>query len=144
MQRAIQFEAGGLTDVNLTSRWLIPHVTSELKGHDDGLFINQDIWAEAGDAQSSITPYAFSDDGRALYYYVDSNSVGTESLGECLREALSFVTAMFVISSCNLRLSLASRKIHDWELDELARSVTEMIVQVYDRESFLVWRRYPG
>lgn len=142
--RATQFEAGGLTELNLTSRWLIPHVIQELKGRSNGFFLDQDIWAEVCDVKSTITPHVISDDGRAVYYYVASSNISTASLAECIKEPLSFITAMFVIPETDVALLPGTLAIHDLELDDLARNVTELIVQAYDGESFLVWRRRPG
>ena len=139
-ERAIQFEAGGLTDVDLFHEWLFPLVMARIGRFPDGLFIIQDIWGNAERIKPNSSPFATSDGGSAVYYFVKSTDVSMDALDNAERDAMNFMRAMFIAPSGAIPLS-TGYSISSGELDLLATRVTEFVIDAYDQESFLIWRR---
>jgi hypothetical protein len=140
LERAIQFEAGGFDTGGAISHWLSPLVMARIGKSPDGLFIIQDIWADARMIKPDSSPYATSDGGSTVYYFVKSTDVSLDALYSADRDAMSFVRAMFIVPSGALPLSSGYSLSGD-ELDLLATRVTEFVIDAYDEESFLIWRR---
>jgi hypothetical protein len=140
LERALQFNAGGLTTADTSYDWLFPLVIARIGRFPDGLFIIQDIWETAEMIKPNSSPFATSDRGSAVYYFVKSTDVSMDALDNAERDAMSFVTAMFIVPSGAIPLS-TGYSISSAELDLLATRVTEFVMQAYDQESFLIWRR---
>lgn len=139
LERAIQFEAGGFNIGGASSHWLFPLVMARIGKSGDGLFIIQDIWADAGFIRPEWSPFATSDGGSVIYYFIQSTDVSQDALDNALRAPMSFLTAMFIAPSGTLPLSSGDSLSGD-ELDLLATCVTEFVMEAYDQESFVVWR----
>ena len=143
LERAIQFEAGGYNTGGAISHWLSPLVMARIGKSPDGLFIIQDIWADATMIEPDSSPFATSDGGATVYYFVKSTDVSLDALYNADRDAMSFVKAMFIVPSGAPPLSSGYSLSGD-ELDLLATRVTEFVIDAYDEESFLIWRREGG
>jgi hypothetical protein len=140
LERALQFETGGLTTGGVSSHWLFPLVMARIRRFPDGLFLIQDIWFDLETIGPNPPPYVTSDGGTVIYYFVQSTGISMDALEAAQREASSFVTAMFIAPSGTLPLSSGYAMSGD-EVDRLATRVTEFVIEAYDQESFLIWRR---
>lgn len=141
--RSIELRAGGINDCDLDSRWLYPYVESFLLRSSADIFVAQDIWADAREYDPTC-PFQYKSKVDGSIYYCVSNPRPTAALlAEVSRRTVSFVVAMFLVSSDRCPFATADRdNVADQLVDEL-ETVEEIIVQAFDDESYVIWRRTP-
>lgn len=138
-KRALQFNAGGLTEVNLEQHWLAPHVHAKLKHSAKGVFVVQDLWARPEDVKSDAPPHFASDGGRSIHYFIEPQQYNPDALLAIEIATISMTTAMFIVENCEV--DFADGSVDDRELLALAEGAHEVIIPAYDGESYLIWRR---
>ena len=141
LDRALEFDRGGLNEMDAASTWLTDRVRNQCRSEGGGTFLVEDAWIEIGDipqVRSKVHVPLFAFD-HSTYYWADCAGLTNTAVGDVLKAAASFqIIAAFTL------FKLASDKVPNKStIDEkifesLVSHVKEFYLRAYDQESFVV------
>jgi hypothetical protein len=143
LERALQFEAGGVMFGGEQFDWVKDHMLSFCaRGKQNLLIFEDQVWRRGDKGISDISSNMFYYDNE-VYYYIECGVVSGDKIVSASREVKSFLSISFLVNAHGLLLQ-RGRTIEIRELDEIAANVSEILVSAYDQEGVVVWSRTPG
>lgn len=140
LERAKQFEAGGLMSRRETFAWLERHVEQLSERTPGGSLVFQDVWARPHLFPVPHDGMLF--DADSVYYAFGPREISPAAISMAIGEITSFV---FVAVFCNFSFRATdvpqTRVVPDNIIDEIANSTQEIFISAYDQEGLVVWRR---
>jgi len=143
IERAIRFNAGGMTTMGDTHRWLGTHLRSLADKFPTGTIILQDVWAKPND------PAVLTAKSRSLltieqvYYYLKASDCDEQRVRTLIKDVTSFllVGAFTRWPGSDSSLPVNGEIIADSVIEDAAREAEEIFVGAYDQEGLIVWHR---
>lgn len=144
LNRALEFERGGLFSTSQTQQWLFNRLENLCKRYVGGTFFVQDVWLTIEDnvsPLSDIPASMFGYDG-SPYYWIKCDAFSYDKVGDTLKSPGGFqILAAF--SSCLLDKEkfVIHPVIDEPTFKTLLKGVQEYYMRAYDGESFFVLQR---
>jgi hypothetical protein len=142
LDRAKQFNAGGLMRDFYASAWFASHLSSLCRSNPGSVVIFQDSWVEPNFpavAKSNLNKFFH---GSTVYYFLDCKSINASSLDQAIHTMSSFLfIAAFVEFPLSAQDIPADRYVSDQLVGRLAQSTQEVFVGAFNQEGLVVWNR---
>ncbi len=141
--RAEQLNAGGLVSPHIAWDWLA-NQTNELSSKQQPvMLLAQDIWMQATDKYNRLNApdiERFSYLG-CPYHFLNSQPLQVDDV-QCLVQSLTSIHTVLAISHYHLELASDESipAIYDTTFDEVWKRISQIFIDAYDQESFLVLR----
>ncbi|HEX9132967.1 MAG TPA: hypothetical protein VF844_11805 [Ktedonobacteraceae bacterium] len=144
LDRAKQFETGGLAQWIYGDAWLAKHVISLYSDNMDGTLIFHDVWGasptDSGFRKKRKSEMFFNQTD--VYHFVEAGYINSDIVIRTMREIASFLLIGAFINFPIVASELpADGFVDDSLIDELVRNTQEIYVSAYDQEGFVVWQR---
>ena len=141
LARAIQFEIGGLNIGGLDTKYLSEHFEEISKTYKYSSIVIEDTIALSTDeAISKIDCQKFFHKSR-VYYYLNSEQFGVDSIPDLLYASRGFVIIGFFIKEHINDGLVLNLDVDSDALCSMGRDIQEIFVSAYDGESFVIWSK---
>jgi hypothetical protein len=144
LERARQFETGGVMTRRMQLEWIKNRMLSFCGKGDKNLLVFEDQVLRRGDKGVSDIPsniFYYRDE---VYYYIECLDVSGNRVEGALREVRSFRSISFLIERCDNQYLETGCTLDRAMLDKMAEKVSEIFVSAFDQEGVLVWSRRSG
>jgi hypothetical protein len=141
LEEARNFDSWRETPLCHALSWLTEHLRECVAKTPSATILVQDVWAKASDRESLEGAHAQFTANDCLYYVLDTKRLDYPAVHAAVHAPLSFNIVGFVSDYALPREVLATHEATEAVIDGLAREVTEVFVDAYDREGFVVWQK---
>lgn len=146
-ERALQFDAGGLTTRRETYAWFTRHLEQLRDGTPAGSLVFEDAWLKQRDVLEHPHNFATAEntlffDRSNVYYVVDIEKINLATISLAVSQITSF-KFVAVFSNFGFREAdiPATRVVAETLISEIASGAQEVFVSAYDLEGLVVWRK---
>jgi hypothetical protein len=141
INRALEFERGGLFSSNEPQQWLLERLNDQSERCGGGTCIVQDIWMKISDRMpflSTIGAAMFGHDG-SPYYWLGSADFSYDKIRDTFGASRGFqILAAFTSRSLDKNKISADNIIDNLTFNTLLEGVQELYMRAYDEESFFI------
>jgi hypothetical protein len=140
--RAASFDTGGILSRKSSIAWFEQHLREFAITEPNCVLVVQDVWAKPTDPALQKKRVNSFTNGNEVYYFSYLSSFENELFGQIIRQVSSYLVVAFLSRA---RISFTAGSEVDLSLiEEISRSVKEVVVSAYDQEGFVLWQRQDG
>lgn len=143
LERALDFPTGGAGVGHADRDWLLAHCRKRMKQYPLCSIVSQDVWGcspTGAWVEKSNAPMFFK--GEDVYYYLNCRDMDNAKLSHVLHACTGQFGVGFLLK-CGIAPSIQKQFISDETYNGLLDNIVDVLIKVYDAESYLLWMSKP-
>jgi hypothetical protein len=139
LERAKQFDTGGLPITSASQRYLARHFLEDFSANQESALIVQDTVSQPNDLgmrRSNEDKFFYEN---RVYYFLNSSDFSEQSVADVIRSSRGFWVIGFLVGGRVNREEALNQQVEELAFAGFGANIREVFVSAYDGESFVMW-----